>query len=142
MEALRHRYWAHALGRICLGVNIFLHGLVRIPSFPQFADHLQHQFQKSFLPPAAVLASAYFIVAAETLIGFLVLIGLGTRAALIAGTLVMLFLQVGSALIQDWSIAGQQLVYIGFYTALLATAQYEYLSIDSWRRAHRPLPPM
>ncbi|HWE06350.1 MAG TPA: DoxX family protein [Rhizomicrobium sp.] len=142
MESQRHRYWAHALGRICLGVNIFLHGLVRIPSFPQFADHLQHQFQKSFLPPPAVLASAYFIVAAETLVGFLVLIGLGTRPALIAGTLVMLFLQIGSALIQDWSIAGQQLVYIAFYVGLLATVQYDYLSIDSWRRAHRPIPPM
>lgn len=142
MEPLRHRYWAHALGRICLGVNIFLHGVLRIPTFPQFAEHLQHQFQKSFLPPAAVLASAYLIVAGETLIGFLLLLGLGARAALIAGTLLMLFLQVGSALIQDWSIASQQLIYIGFYVALLATLQYDYLSIDSWRRAHRPIPPM
>src|ERR1700761_7017807 len=40
---------APALARVCLGANIFLHGLVRIPHFEQFSAKLQHQFAATFL---------------------------------------------------------------------------------------------
>ncbi|HEY3757622.1 MAG TPA: DoxX family membrane protein [Opitutaceae bacterium] len=124
---------AHALARICLGLNIFLHGLVRIPHVGAFAGKLQHQFAETFLSPGLIQGSAYAIVAGETVIGLLVLLGLGLRGALIAGTLLMILLQLGTALIQDWTVATQQLIYVGFYVGLLATLRYDTCSLDRWR---------
>lgn len=129
----RHRCLAYALGRVCLGTNIFLHGAVRIPHFGQFAAKLQHQFAETFLPASLVQASAYVIVGGEALIGFLLLIGWGLHGTLIAGVLLMLLLQIGTTLVQDWNAASQQLIYIGFYLVLLATIRYDCFSVNRWR---------
>lgn len=131
---------AHALARICLGLNIFLHGLVRIPHFGQFSGKLQHQFAATFLPAAVVQASAYVIVGGETLIGLLVLLGLGLRGALIAGTLLMILLQLGTALVQDWGAASQQLIYVAFYVVLLATIGFDSCSLDRLRARATAVP--
>lgn len=124
---------AHALARICLGLNIFLHGVVRIPHFDAFSGKLQHQFAATFLPSGLIQASAYVIVGGETLIGLLVLLGLGLRGALIAGTLLMILLQFGTALVQDWTVATQQLIYVAFYVVLLATLRHDTCSLDRLR---------
>jgi thiosulfate dehydrogenase [quinone] large subunit len=125
---------AHGLLRICLGANIFLHGATRIGGFDAFAAHLHKQFEPTFLPSALISASAYLIVAGETVVGALLLLGLGVRKTLVAGLLLMLFLQVGTCLIQDWNVATQQLTYILFYGLLLAAADWDGWSLDRWRR--------
>lgn len=133
-----NRSCAHALARVCLGVNICLHGLTRMPHFAAFAAKLQKEFAETFLPAALVHGTAYVIVIGEAVIGFCVLIGLSLRGALIAGTCLMILLQFGTALVQDWNAAGLQLPYVAFYVVLLATVRYDRYSVDAWRaRARR-----
>ena len=128
------RTLAYALVRICLGLNIFLHGAARVPHLDVFLAKLQKQFAPTFLPVGLVEATGYVIVGGEAVIGLLVLIGWGLRWALVAGICLMLLLQFGTGLVQDWSAAGQQLIYVAFYAVLLATIEYDRGSVDSWRR--------
>ena len=96
----------------------------------------EEQFAQSILSPALVYASGYGIAIGEAAIGTLLLLGLFLRPALAAGTLLMILLLTGTCLIQNWSVAGIQMTYLAFYCALLATAKYDRLSIDGWRKSH------
>jgi thiosulfate dehydrogenase [quinone] large subunit len=125
---------AYALARVCLGLNILLHGVARMPHLDVFLAKLQKQFATTFLPASLVELTGYLIVGGEALIGFLVLIGWGLRPALIAGLGLMLLLQFGTGIVQDWNAAGLQLTYVAFYAALLAMIEYDRWSVDSWRR--------
>lgn len=134
-QADKNACLAHALARVCLGLNIFLHGVARIPHFAQFSGKLQRQFADTFLPTGSVHAAAYLIVIGETVIGFCVLFGLRLRLALILGTCLMILLQFGTALVQDWPSAGLQLSYVAFYVVLLATIRFDRYSLDAALRA-------
>lgn len=63
--------------------------------------------------------------------GALVLLGMRLRFALAAGSLLMFVLTFGSALRQDWDIAGLQLIYAAVYAALLAFREKDWFSLDS-----------
>lgn len=124
----------HALARVGLGVNIAAHGLARVGDIPAFAAATVQSFSHTFLPPPAVLVTAWLIPPAELLIGLLVLLGLFLRPALVLGLLLMIQLMFGTCLIQQWQVAGLQLIYVAFYAALLATAGWDVYSLDRWRR--------
>lgn len=66
----------------------------------------------------------------EGLLGLLLLVGLRTRAVLIAGSFLILVLTFGSALIQDWSAAGTQLLYALVYSLLIFLHRYDGWSVD------------
>jgi thiosulfate dehydrogenase [quinone] large subunit len=121
---LRDRVLAYMLARLGLGINIALHGLVRIGHISQFANSLRPEFAQTILPGTLVVIAGYGIVLAEAAIGILILCNLWLRAALVAGTLLMFLLLIGTCLRQDWGPAGYQLIYIGYYAVLLATLQY------------------
>jgi thiosulfate dehydrogenase [quinone] large subunit len=121
---LRDRVLAYMLARLGLGLNIALHGLVRIGHISQFANSLRPEFAQTILPGPLVVFSGYGIVLAETAIGILILCNIWLRAALVAGTLLMFVLLFGTCLRQDWGTAGSQLIYVGYYAILLATLQY------------------
>ena len=121
---------AVSLARFGLGVNIALHGWTRVFRFAEFAAHLDQQFAHSVLPQALVAASAYAIVGAECIVGILLLFGLALRAALAAGSLLMIALLFGTCLVQNWSAAGDQLIYLGFYAVLLALRGFDRWSLD------------
>ena len=71
----------------------------------------------------------------ETALGLLLLLGLFTRFALIAGGLVMAALVFGTNLAQDWNVAGLQLIYCFLYYYLLAHRREMNLwSLDGWMR--------
>ncbi len=125
---------AHALARIGLGVNIALHGLVRLPKLDAFAFGLRDQFAQSILPGPLVYASGYGIAIGEAVIGVLLLLGLFLRPSLVAGAGLMLVLITGSCLIENWGAAGIQMTYLGFYAVLLATARHDAWSLDRVRR--------
>jgi thiosulfate dehydrogenase [quinone] large subunit len=139
----RNQGLAHALVRITLGLNILIHGLARIGHIGAFASGLRVQFSQTILPGPLVEFSGYGIVLGETCIGFLVLVGLGLRGALVGGLLLMLLLQCGTCLRQDWNAAGTQLIYVGLYAALLATLHCDRYSLDGARRrpAEEPVRP-
>ncbi len=73
-----------------------------------------------------------FLPAIEAFLGLLLLIGLRTRAALIAASLVIMALTFGSSLVQNWSAVGTQLNYALVYAALLFLLRYNGWSLDAW----------
>lgn len=111
-----------------------MHGLTRIPRFGDFKGYLTKEFANSPLPPGLVDVSAIGIVAAESVIGVLLLLGLFQRVALLAGGALMLMLLFGVCLIWNWNAAGAQMVYVIFFAGLLATLKYDRWSVDAWRK--------
>jgi thiosulfate dehydrogenase [quinone] large subunit len=125
---------AHALARLALGLNILAHGVSRIGNLPEFAASIEKMFAATWLPSAVVTATAYAIPPVELAVGTLLVFGLFLRPALIIGTLLLCQLIFGSALTQQWDVAGIQLVYVAVYTALLATAGFDRYSADQLLR--------
>jgi thiosulfate dehydrogenase (quinone) large subunit len=127
---------AYLFLRATLGVNIFFHGLSRILAGPAaFAATLVQQFHATPLPSGMVSAFAHALPWVEAVIGLLLLLGAATRFALCAGALLILLLTFGSALHQDWDVAGFQLIYAAVYAALLAFRDNNAFSVDgAWRQ--------
>ena len=81
---------------------------------------------KWILPPfAAALRWA------EATIGLLLLLGLFTRFALVAGSLVLIVLMAGITLAQNWEVAGIQLIYCAIYFVLLTHRGRNFYSLDT-----------
>jgi thiosulfate dehydrogenase (quinone) large subunit len=123
---------AYALLRIVTGLNLMMHGVSRMMAgTDKFAAHLAGQFAHSSLPAWSVWGFGTVLPAIEALIGLLLLLGLRTRAALVAGSLLIMVLTFGSALVQDWAAAGLQLTYALVYSALLFLLRYNSWSLDA-----------
>jgi thiosulfate dehydrogenase [quinone] large subunit len=121
----------YLLLRATIGINIFIHGLSRILAGPShFADVLVPAFQHTPLPASFVRFFALTLPWAETIVGLLVLVGIRTRLALVAGSLLILTLTFGATLTQDWESAGLQLIYATVYASLLAFRNYNTFSVD------------
>jgi thiosulfate dehydrogenase (quinone) large subunit len=69
--------------------------------------------------------------------GSAMILGLWTSVALIAGSLLMLTLQIGICLAQNWDVAGVQLIYVLLYFILLTYCERNRWSVDHWRELHR-----
>jgi thiosulfate dehydrogenase (quinone) large subunit len=122
---------AYAMLRAVAGTNLLMHGVGRLLAGPEaFAGHLTEQFAHSPLPTWSVHLFGIFLPAVEGFLGLLLLMGWKTRAVLIAASLLILVLTFGSALVQDWSAAGVQLVYVFVFSALLFLRRYNSSSID------------
>lgn len=107
----------HGISRILAGVGIFAAGL-------------EKQFAAMPLPDFAVSAFGHALPWAEASIGLLILIGGATRTVLVAGALLMIVLTFGTALHQDWQVAGLQLIYAIAYALLIAFRRFNSLSLD------------
>jgi thiosulfate dehydrogenase [quinone] large subunit len=125
---------AHGFARVGLGINIATHGLTRLGDIPAFASETVKTFAHTLLPSQAVLATSYLIPPAELIIGVLLIAGLFLRPVLIVGLLLMFQLMFGMTLLQQWFVSGLQLFYVAFYAVLLATAGWDYYSVDCWRQ--------
>jgi thiosulfate dehydrogenase [quinone] large subunit len=90
-------------------------------------------FQNTLLPTALVVPFGYALPWLEALLGILILIGFRTREALVSGALLMLALTFGTALREDWDVAGIQLLYSAVYAVLIAALRYNGLSVDQRR---------
>jgi thiosulfate dehydrogenase [quinone] large subunit len=127
------RQLAYALLRAVVGTNLLMHGVSRtITGSGEFAAKLVMQFEHAPLPGWSVWAFGLTLPSIEGILGILLLIGLRTRATLIAASLLILVLTFGSALLQDWTAAGIQLNYAIAYAALLFLRQYNGWSADAW----------
>jgi thiosulfate dehydrogenase [quinone] large subunit len=137
----RDRTLAHGLARLALGVNVALHGLMRLPKIGQFAETMRQEFSQTFLPGYLVEFAGYGIVVGEASVGILLVLGLWVRFGLSAGLLLMILLEFGTCVRQDWNVAGLQLTYIALYAALLVTRQYDRFSVDGiLRQCRSPAP--
>jgi thiosulfate dehydrogenase (quinone) large subunit len=124
---------AYAFLRFVFGLNICFHGLSRLLGDPQaFLTYLNKSMASAVLVPKATIpVIAAVLPWAEAIIGLLVLLGLFTRIALIAGWLVMILLMAGVTLAQDWNAAGLQLIYCIIYFLLLARLDWNHFSLDT-----------
>jgi thiosulfate dehydrogenase [quinone] large subunit len=130
------RQLAYGLLRLILGTNIMIHGVSRIYlGVKGFAQALVPLFAKTPLPPGAVYAYASALPVAEAIIGLCVLLGFESRYAYVVGLLLIASLTFGAALRQDWDSAGLQLIYALLYAILLASREYNVLSVDRWLAA-------
>jgi len=128
---------AYALLRAVVGTNLMMHGVSRtIGGTGEFAAKLVMQFAHAPLPAWSVWAFGLTLPAIEGGLGLLLLIGLRTRATLIAASALILVLTFGSSLLQDWSAAGIQLTYALAYAALLFLHRHNGWSADAWLARH------
>jgi len=139
-EELEPRNWdlthAYVLLRVTLGLNICLHGVVRwTKGLHSFAESLVPLFANTPLPPWSVFDFGYVIPILEALVGAAVLVGLQTRRALQAGSILMLVLMFGSSLREDWPTVGIQLTYSVVYCIVIAGSRFDDFGIDRLKRS-------
>ncbi|WP_221392263.1 DoxX family membrane protein [Dyadobacter sp. NIV53] len=124
--------WSFLLARLAIGMSMFGHGLVRIPKLHGFSNWMLGQFQKSILPNAIVEPFSYILPVAEFSIGLLLLLGLFTRQALIAGSFVMIALIFGSSMIEEWGAIPSQLFHAAYFSILLCFVHsYNVFALDN-----------
>jgi len=128
---------AYTILRVAFGANIMLHGVSRIlMGHEAFLAYLTHYFEHAHGIPAAMLSPFATVQPwVETILGLLLLLGLFTRFALIAGGIVVLCLVIGTNLAQDWLVSGLQLIYAFLYYYLLAHIGENGISIDSMMKS-------
>lgn len=122
---------AHTGLRLLIGINLFLHGLVRLPDLGGFARGMAAGFEGTLLPPTLALPMGYVIPFVEVILGAMLLLGLRLRAALIGSLGLMCMLTSGVCLQQNWSAAGSQLVYGLIFALLLATRAWSGWTVDA-----------
>jgi thiosulfate dehydrogenase [quinone] large subunit len=122
---------AYLFLRLTLGANIFLHGFSRlIGDHAAFAAYMDKQMHNAPLPGFLVHFVAIVLPWCEGTVGLLMILGLWTSVALIAGSLLMLTLQIGTCLAQNWSVAGDQLMYVLLFFVLLTYCERNRWSVD------------
>lgn len=121
---------AFVLGRLLLGLNFLMHGLVRIPKLAGFRAGIVKEFAAAPLPEALVSAYATALPFVEGGIGLLLLLGLWTRPALVAAMLVIMSLVFGSSLLEKWTLVGDQMVYGLYIITLVLHVQRNRLCLD------------
>lgn len=106
--------------RIGLGVNMLLHGAVRVSNLSAIVEKMAAGFNETILPPLVTKGFLYGLTFIEIIVGLLILVGgpFG-RWGYFTGGLVMTALMVGTSLKMDWDTVATQVIYlIAFYLAL------------------------
>ncbi|RFN60464.1 DoxX family membrane protein [Marixanthomonas ophiurae] len=122
---------AFFVARLTIGINLLVHGLVRIPKLDAFANGIVKGFSETYLPEILVSPFAYSLPFIEFTIGALLLLGWKTKYAAAAGGLLIALLILGSAFKEDWAAVGTQMVYAIFFFLLIKNLDHNYWSIDT-----------
>ncbi|MDH7462724.1 DoxX family membrane protein [Chitinophagaceae bacterium 26-R-25] len=117
--------------RLAIGASMFGHGLVRLPKLSGFSNWMVTSFEKSILSAAIVKPFSYTLPLAEFAIGLLLILGLFTRPALIAGSIVMIMLILGTTLIENWDALTSQFIHVAFFAILLHYAASNTCALDN-----------
>jgi thiosulfate dehydrogenase (quinone) large subunit len=137
-ERTRNRAWAHFVLRVVVGVNLAMHGVVRLLAGPgAFAERLASDFEDTALPRVLVVPFAHALPAVELVLGLAILLGVMQRAALISAGMLMALLTFGMALRQEWDVVALQLVYALAYYVLLARLHDDRTSAERWLQQRR-----
>ncbi|MBT0607212.1 MauE/DoxX family redox-associated membrane protein [Aequorivita echinoideorum] len=130
MKNLTNDQLAFFLGRIILGINLFVHGAIRIPKLSGFAEGMAKGFETSPLPEFLVLPFAYILPFVELILGFLLLLGHKTRNSLTASGFLIAILIFGSGIKEDWTAVSTQMVYAIFIFLLIKNLNHNALALD------------
>jgi thiosulfate dehydrogenase [quinone] large subunit len=125
----------YALFRVALGFDMLLHGVARfVMGLPKFVEGMVGAFQAAILPSWTVRVFATVLPFIALAMGVLLVIGLATRWASVAGVALMCALIFGTALQGKWDVVTQQLFYAAAFSGLLAAAKWNRFAVDSRRR--------
>ncbi|RYF94397.1 MAG: DoxX family protein, partial [Chitinophagaceae bacterium] len=116
---MKKDHTAYLLARLPIALSMFGHGLVRIPKLSKFSEGMVNNFSsKNALPVWLVQPFSLVLPFAELIVGLLLFIGLFTRLSIIGGSVVILALIFGSAMLEEWNSIFSQMFY-GAYFAVL-----------------------
>lgn len=106
--------------RIGMGIDMLIHGLIRLPILATFVSKSAIKFNDTYLPQVLVTGFLYALPFVEVLIGVLILLGGKiSRVGLVSGGLFISVLLFGTAVKQEWNVAAEQVTYlIAFALAL------------------------
>jgi thiosulfate dehydrogenase [quinone] large subunit len=122
----------HFLLRLSLGVDMFMHYIVReFGVSKDFVPVTEKMFEGNLLPMWMVHDFLTVLPYFEALLGVLLLIGLWTRLTVTAEGLLVTVLIFGTALRSDWTVVSHQMIYLLFVFLLLAFEEYNYFSVDT-----------
>lgn len=121
---------AYLLVRLALGVSFLGHGLVRLPKLKGFSEWLASSFEGSVIPVWAVAPFGYVLALVEFAVGLLLVVGVFSRTALVAGSLAMIALILGSCLIEKWEWLPSQMIHVFFAALLLVFVSHNRFSLD------------
>src|SRR3982750_1468658 len=89
--------------RIGLGINMLMHGLVRLPKLSAFVTKMEAGFASTILPTLLTRAFLYTLPFVELAIGIMILLGgQFTKWGYFAGGIVIAALLFGTTLKEDW----------------------------------------
>jgi len=123
MKNINQQQTAYLLLRLAMGVNMFGHGLARIPKLQLFAGGMVKTFEKSWLPEMLINAFATVLPFAEFMIGLMLITGFKTKWANVAGAALILILLFGCSTIENWEAMGIQMIYAIFFYILISRSQ-------------------
>lgn len=122
---------AFFLMRAGMGVNFLFHAVNRFYYGPKgFSAWMVTAFKDTFFPPGIVHGFSQVLPYVEGILGVLLLVGLRTRAMLVAGSLVIIGLMIGSCMINQWDWVTFQLIYLICFYFLMKDIQADSNSID------------
>jgi|TARA_B110000483_G_scaffold242295_2_gene327665 thiosulfate dehydrogenase [quinone] large subunit len=125
---------AYTLLRLFVGMNMFLHGAVRLgENYGAFIAWTHSRFADTWLPKWLITLEAGLIPPVEMTIGVLLFLGFQTRLALIMAVSLMATLVFGMNLLQDWELVFRHLVYVFVFSHLVANLEYNQFSLDGRR---------
>jgi thiosulfate dehydrogenase (quinone) large subunit len=116
--------------RLAIGISFLGHGLVRFPKLQAFSNWMAGNFRQSMLPEALVIPFSYLLPFAEFTIGLLLLSGLLTKYALVAGGIVMLLLLFGTTMIENWEALPSQIIHVVLLAVLLHFLEANSFALD------------
>lgn len=123
----------YTLLRMALGLNIFLHGAIRIMNgTAAFRSFLVKDFERAPLPSAVISVFATVLSPAEIVIGLCLTIGLFTQPFLLTGYILLMVLMIGKCLQSDWNVVALQWIYLLLYLILLVFQSANHFSMDAF----------
>jgi thiosulfate dehydrogenase (quinone) large subunit len=124
----------YCLLRLTMGVNLLFHSFTRWGGMDRFVSAVVADFAHTPLPIWLVRAFAHVIPVWEPIVGALLVFGLFTRAALVAGALLIALLVFGTALRGDFSMLTEQMIYaLIFFVLIYFRAAHDRFGADGWR---------
>jgi len=121
---------SYLLLRLVAGVSLLGHGLVRLPKLGGFSQWMTATFAKSMLPQTLVMPFSYVLPIAEFTIGLLLMLGLFSSKAILAGVIVMLLLMFGTCMIENWEALPSQMIHALILILLLQFIAGNNISLD------------
>jgi len=137
LEGQSHKALAYGTLRLSLGIGELMHGLVRLPILATFAADMSKGFEGTILPDWFVYAFGLVLPFLEALIGISLILGLLTKWALLAGSVVMSILIFGTCLRSDWATVGVQMIYVIAYFLAFLFLEYNQYSLDRISRSRK-----